>query len=125
SVVFRVRTPVSGKNGMEPFTSTAAVLSEGRTTVVAATYDGSISRIYVDGELRGRANLAAASCVAPSLCDADLPSALGAAGAFITLIALGYLRSTGAIVIGTALGSLGGLLLYHVATLVAARPNFS
>lgn len=124
SVMFRVRTPVSGKNGMAPHTSTDAVLSAGRKTVITATYDGSISRIHVDGELHGRTNLAAASCMAPSLCDADLPAALGAAGALIALISLGYLRTTGAIVIGTALGGLGALLLYYAATLMNGLPYF-
>jgi len=125
SVMFRVRTPVSGRNGMEPFTSTDAVLSKGQRAVITATYDGSISRIHVDGRLHGRTNLAAASCMVPSLCDTDVPAALGSAGALLTLVSLGYLRSRGAIAIGIVLGSVAASVLYYVATLATARPYFS
>lgn len=59
SLVFRLRTPVSGLNGANPDVTTRPLLELGRDFVVAAVYDGAISRLYVNGVLSGQANLAA------------------------------------------------------------------
>ena len=93
--------------------------------MIAATYDGGVSRIFVDGTLQGRTNIAAKACLAPSLCDEDLPPALGAAAAIITLVLLSCLRHAAAGVTGTALGCLGALSLYYAATLVTGQPYFA
>jgi hypothetical protein len=59
SLVFRLRTPASGWNGTAPATHTGAVLAAKQDYVVAAVYDGTTSRIYVNGIAVGQTNLAA------------------------------------------------------------------
>ena len=54
SLTFRLRTPGSGLNGAAPALYTGPVLSLGHTYLVAAVYDGRISKLYVDGKLVGR-----------------------------------------------------------------------
>ncbi len=56
---FRLRTPTTGWNGTAPDVSTGPVLPAEQNVFAAAVYDGAISRIYVDGRLRGQANLGA------------------------------------------------------------------
>jgi hypothetical protein len=51
TLTFRLRTPGSGLNGSEPALYTGPVLSLGHSYLVAAVYDGRISRLYVDGKL--------------------------------------------------------------------------
>lgn len=58
TLTFRLRTPNTGGNGMDPALYTPPVLSAGRQSFIAATYDGAVSKIYVDGKLVARANLA-------------------------------------------------------------------
>ena len=84
SLVFRVRTPASGANGMRPEAVARDAVRAGRSTVVAATYDGAIARIYVDGVLAARANLAAAGCVVRAPCESGLPWLGAALGALLT-----------------------------------------
>lgn len=113
-LIFRVRTPVTGPNGMNPRTETPSVLEEGRATAVAASFDGSVARIYVDGQTRGRANLAAAGCLLRNLCDSDLPIATALFGGLLAAIALGLLvpRSRPrAVALSLAAGASGALLL--------------
>jgi hypothetical protein len=59
TLTFRLRTPGSGLNGTEPALYTGPVLSLGVSHLVAAVYDGRISRVYVDGKLVGQVNLGA------------------------------------------------------------------
>ena len=59
---FRVRTPVSGANGNRYRTETPPILQAGKETLIVASYDGAVARIYLDGQLCGRSNLAAAGC---------------------------------------------------------------
>lgn len=66
SLVFRLRTPVSGLNGGNPDVTTRPLLALGRDYVVAAVYDGAISRLYVNGVLWGQADLAAKQPRLPS-----------------------------------------------------------
>ena len=58
-IVFRLRTPATGENGADPEAETAPVLTTGRMTFIAATYDGRYSRIYVDGRLSADIDLVA------------------------------------------------------------------
>jgi hypothetical protein len=59
TLTFRLRTPGSGLNGAEPALYSGPVLSLGHSYLVAAVYDGRISRLYVDGKLVGEADLGA------------------------------------------------------------------
>ncbi len=58
TLTFRLRTPNTGGNGMDPALYTPPLLSAGRQSFIAVTYDGAVSKIYVDGKLAARANLA-------------------------------------------------------------------
>jgi VanZ family protein len=91
---FRVRTPVSGDNGMDwnLFVETSPVLADDRAVTIVATYDGAIARVFGDGRLVGRANVAAATCAIPTLCDSDLPLASAMFGALASMVPLGLRR---------------------------------
>ena len=58
SLTFRLRTPNTGGNGMNPALYTRPVLVANRPTFIAVTYDGKKSQLYVDGELVAKTNLA-------------------------------------------------------------------
>jgi VanZ like family len=59
TLTFRLRTPGSGLNGADPALDSGPVLSLGHPCLVAAVYDGRISRLYVDGKLVAEADLGA------------------------------------------------------------------
>jgi hypothetical protein len=59
TLTFRLRTPGSGLNGANPALYTGPVLSLDHASLVAAVYDGRVSKLYVDGELAGEADLGA------------------------------------------------------------------
>jgi hypothetical protein len=59
TLTFRLRTPGSGLNGADPALYSGPVLSLGHSSLVAAVYDGRISRLYVDGRLEAEADLGA------------------------------------------------------------------
>jgi hypothetical protein len=59
TLTFRLRTPGSGLNGADPALYSGPVLSLGHSSLVAAVYDGRISRLYVDGQLVAEADLGA------------------------------------------------------------------
>jgi hypothetical protein len=61
TLTFRLRTPGSGLNGAAPALYSGPELSLGHTYLVAAVYDGRISRLYVDGNLVAEADLGAQS----------------------------------------------------------------
>ena len=86
--VFRVRTPVSGANGQDHRAESTPILRARSPTTIVASYDGRVSRIYVDGRLEGRSNLAAAGCRISSLCDSAVPIAWTLLGALIAVVAL-------------------------------------
>ena len=81
-IVFRLRTPATGPNGFDPFLETPEVLKIGKTLFVAATYDGKISKVYLDGNLVGRLNIAAKRKIGTTLFDYDAPLVAILAGAF-------------------------------------------
>jgi VanZ family protein len=58
TLTFRLRTPASGINGMNPALYTGPVLSLNKTSFVAAVYDGRASRLYVDGKQVAHTDLA-------------------------------------------------------------------
>lgn len=103
-LVLRVRTPVSGLNGQAHRVTSEPVLVADREVDVDATYDGAIARIYVDGVLSGRSNIAAAGCKASAFCDWAAPPAWGMIGGVLMMLALAALP----------IGSARGLLLAAV-----------
>ena len=113
SVVFRVRTPVTGLNGESFRVETAPILFEGEETLIVATYDGSVARIHVNGRLQGRKNLAAAGCGAAFMCDSAVSIVWAVLGGAMTVIALALLPwSTRGHALGIAIvASLGALAL--------------
>jgi hypothetical protein len=126
-LVFRVRTPISGPNGMNPHTETSPVLETNRITTIAATFDGTIARVYVDGYLRGRTNLAAASCRVPTLCDADLPVATAALGGLLTVVAIATVRPRSPMrtLLLAMLSAVIGIALLHLAHAMPAPAPFA
>ena len=87
-LTLRVRTRVSGRNGENFRAETVRVLQPRTDTLVVATYDGSISRIFVSGQLSGRSNLAAAGCVVSTMCGSALPVVWAFFGATLAILAL-------------------------------------
>ena len=59
TLTFRLRTPGSGLNGADPALYSGPVLSLDHPYLVAAVYDGRISRLYVDGKLVAQVDLGA------------------------------------------------------------------
>jgi hypothetical protein len=114
-LVFRVRTPISGPNGANPRTESPALLQAGRQLAVAASFDGRVARLYVDGRARARGNVAAAGCALPSLCDSDLPVATALFGALLAAVALGWAGPASrrhALSFALLAGALGAALLH-------------
>ena len=57
TLTFRLRTPASGGNGVDPALYSGPVLSSNSTSLVAAVYDGRFSSLYVDGKRVAQADL--------------------------------------------------------------------
>jgi hypothetical protein len=58
SLTFRLRTPNTGGNGMNPALYTRPVLVANHPVFIAVTYDGKRSQLYVDGNSVAKTNLA-------------------------------------------------------------------
>ena len=84
-LVFRVRTDVSGPNGNKRHAESVPILIAGKETAILASYDGAIARIYVNGVLAARMNLAASGCAWPALCDVDTPGVWASLAAIVAL----------------------------------------
>jgi hypothetical protein len=113
ALMFRVRTPVTGREGDEWRAVSSRSLGAGVETTVAATYDGAVERIWFDGALVGRLNLAAMGCAVPIVCgevEKEAWAALGAILALAGLVVLGV-PSRG-IWISGAVGAAVPLLMY-------------
>jgi len=93
-IVFRLRTPATGPNGFDPPLRTPEVLKIGKPLFVAATYDGKISKVYLDGKLVGRLNIAAKRKIGTTLFDYDAPLVAILAGAFTATLFLSLIGST-------------------------------
>lgn len=127
ALVFRFRTPLTGENGTRRPVETGDVLAAGRAVTVAAGYDGRVARIYVDGRLHGRENLAAEACLVPVLADEELPALCAVLGGAATLLVLRLLRGRRrslAIAAAAGLGFTAALpwLLPGLAQALAAMP---
>jgi VanZ family protein len=92
ALVFRVRTPASGANGTAPELYTSPVLISKRELFVAASYDGHISRVFIDGQLVGRVNVSASAKMFPDLADIYMPAAAMMAGMLAAIAASGLIR---------------------------------
>jgi VanZ family protein len=115
---FRVRTPVSGRNGMDwnLFVETSPILADDRAVTIVATYDGAVARVFGNGRLVGRTNIASATCAIPTLCDSDLPLATAMFGALASVVPLGLRRPTTLTGVRTAVLACG-----FVAAVLVAR----
>jgi hypothetical protein len=76
SLTFRLRTPESGTNGNNPALISGSVLSPNHTFLVAAVYDGRISKLYVDGKCVAQVDLGAKRPQLPKRISAWLPRLL-------------------------------------------------
>lgn len=116
-LVFRVRTFITGPNGMHPHVETSPVLVAQIPILVVATFDGAVSRVYVDRQARGRSNLAAAGCLIPVLCDTGVPIASALFGGLCAIAAISIVRPTSrgsAIILAILAGMLGTAPFYLV-----------
>lgn len=109
TLVFRIRTPITGLNGFDFQTVTAPLLQARKSTRVVASYDGAVARIYMDGVLQARRNIAAAGCLVPMLCDVAAPMAWTVFGALLAVIALAYAPRRGKWQLVTVAMFAGGL----------------
>lgn len=76
SLTFRLRTPDTGSNGNDPALYSGPVLSLNHTFLVAAVYDGRISKLYVDGKCVAQVDLGAKRPRLPRRIAAWLPESL-------------------------------------------------
>ncbi len=124
ALTFRLRTPATGLNGFLPETRTAQILESGRSYFVAVTYDGFVSRIFVDGNLQGRENLAANAAVFPALHDVTLPLVLAiGGGCFAAVFAVLYGPTSQSV--RWLLGCAGGLVVVAASWVAGATPAWS
>ncbi len=121
SVGFRLRTPTTGLNGFRPHAQTMEILEPGRDYFVAATYDGFVSRVFVDGELMARENLAASGAAIPGLHDTSLPLVLALCGGCVAgglIASCGRARRSVRVLLGCA----GGLVVVAAVYSLGATP---
>lgn len=110
-ITFRVRTAVSGVNGEDFRAETVPVLKPGAETWIVASYDGAVSRIFVDGSAYARSNLAAAGCVVRSMCGSAVPIGWSVLGAAFAMVLLAFVPWHGRAPIMIAAMLAGGIAL--------------
>ena len=117
-LVFRVRTTITGPNGMHPHVETSPILVAQRPILVVATFDGAVSRVYVDGQAQGRSNLAASGCLIPVLCDTGVPIASALFGGLCGIAAIGIVRPAfrGSAIMLTMLAGMLGTAPFYLVT---------
>jgi len=111
---FRLRTPVSGPNGDFPDTNVPELLVEDEELVVAVSFDRRVVRVFVNGLLAARTNLAAAGHPIPDLADYGLPAAASLLGLLLAVSSLTVSQFRTRWVVCALAGALGGLLLVLV-----------
>jgi len=89
----RIRTDVSGANGNDHKVLSVPILQAKMETEVLATYDGAVAKVFVDGILVGRTNLAAKGCTWSALCDRSVPGIWAGLAAIATLLAVSVFGS--------------------------------
>jgi hypothetical protein len=127
-IVFRLRTRTTVPGGFYPQTRTRPVLSKGRRTAIAATYDGRNVRVFRDGRYEARLNLFARGRVFPFLSDSGLPAAAAVVGMLMGIVFAGLAGGArvgrGAVLAG-ALGGVAGGLSFLAAGGADAFPEFA
>jgi len=125
-VVFRLRTPTTDPDGFLPQVKTRALLESNKPTFVAATYDGRISRVYVDGHPEGRVNLYAYGKRAVFFADSGLPAIAMFLGALMAVawVVAAKRRGSSVRLWGTTGGLLGGVL-FVISGGASALPQFA
>ena len=133
-IIFRLRTPQTGPVGHWPQAVTPELIDPDTDVFVAATYDGRVSRVYVDGRLMARVNLLARGWKIPFLADSGIPAAATLFGMLLATALLSIGTTAAARrkwILAPLTGLIGGLLLLFVdATaavpeVAAAVPLFS
>lgn len=124
---FLLRTPLTGRSGYYPHITTPSIVRPGQDIFVAATFDGRVTRIYRDGRLTARLNMAALGWRLPFLADAGLPATAALAGmlAGASVLCLGgvaALRRKWLLAATVGLVAGGGLVLVGAS---AALPSFT
>jgi hypothetical protein len=125
-LVFRLRTSQE-VTGIYPQTTTPAFLESNEDVFTVATYDGRVSRIYVDGRLLARTNLAAPAWRIGFLADSGLPAAAMLVG---VLMSAGLLALFGSVAwerrwLFAPLGGLAGAGLLLAVGGASALPEFA
>jgi hypothetical protein len=118
-LVFRVRTPVTGGNGLSPAATTPGVIEGGKEHFVRATYDGAVARVYVDGGLMARENLQAAGRPIPVLADLGRPAVAVALGMLAAIGVTGLIEparrfaacAAAGLIAGAAVSATGGAMI--------------
>jgi VanZ family protein len=123
---FRLRTPMTLDNGLYPETITPGRVNANRDVFLAAVYDGRVSRVYLDGHVVARVNLAAYAWTIPFLADSGLPAAATLTG---MLMAAGILSLGGCAVrrrkwLAAPLGGVIGATALIAAGATEALPQF-
>lgn len=120
-VVFRVRTSMVAKPGEDIRAETIPVLKAQTDVVVVAVYDGGVSRVFVNGAIYARNNIAARGCVVRSWCDSGAPLAWSALGASFAIVVFALMpwRSRTSIVLAAMVA---GLLAFVLPQLLHSVP---
>jgi VanZ family protein len=124
---FRLRTSHTFGNGLYPHATTPGFVDADRDMFVAAIFDGRVSRVYIDGRLAARINLAARAWTIPFLADSGLPATATLTG---MLMATGLLSLGGSVVrrrrwLFAPLGGVAGALLLLAVGATGALPQFA
>lgn len=128
NIVFRVRTPVTGLNGLMPHLITPPIVVEGRTIFVAASFDGRFSRVFVDGTLAAQMNLKAADSRLLNIVAGFAPALVAGLGMLLaaSIIGLGMPRRLSVLRMGSlTAGFTASMLLFTLggeATLLLYQP---
>ncbi|UCH85207.1 MAG: VanZ family protein [Candidatus Latescibacterota bacterium] len=126
NIVFRVLTPTTAPGGFTPQLETRGVLAAGHDAVLAATYDGRTSSVYLDGRLISRLNLKARGRSSPFLADIGLPASAICVGTLMGLGMIGLARGGGRYRWLTGgLAGLVGTMLFILVGGVDALPEFT
>jgi len=107
---FRLRTPESGLNGTEPATNTPELLTEDEELAVAASFDRRYVRIFVNGGLVARRNLATAGRPILNLADFGLPASASMVALLLAVASLTVCPFRMRWVACGLAGTVGGLL---------------
>jgi hypothetical protein len=126
-IFFRLRTPRTGLNGNDPQITTPELSDGDRQIFAAATFDGRVSRLYIDGRLLARANLSAYNWSVPFLVDSGLPASATLTGMLLAVAVLALGRRPARErrwIVGPVAGLAAGILLLLVGA-AAAVPAFA